>query len=59
MTATLLQYRNTPTLGIGYSPEQIIFGRMLKDVLPNLTANLRYKAKTTDYKKYGVDFSKY
>jgi hypothetical protein len=56
----LLQYRNTPLLGIGYSPAQTLFGRALKDALPTNPANLRYKAETTDYqKKYGVPFSKY
>ena len=56
----LLKYRNTPLLGIGYSPTQIMFGHNLKDALPNHPANLRYNAVTTDYaKKYGVEPSKY
>ena len=56
----LLQYRNTPLLGVGYSPAQILFGRILKDALPCRPDNLRYKAETTDYqKKYGVPFSEY
>ena len=60
MAVALLQYRNMPLLGIGYSPAQILFGRNFKDALPNHPANLRYKAVTTDYaKKYGVEPSKY
>ena len=56
----LLQYRNTPLLGVGHSPAQIMFGRTLKDALPNLPANLRYRAETTNYsKKYGVPASEY
>ena len=56
----LLQYRNTPLLGVGHSPAQIMFGRTLKDALPNLPANLRYRAETTNFsKKYGVPASEY
>ena len=56
----LLQYRNTPLLGVGHSPAQILFGRTLKDALPNLPANLRYRAETTNFsKKYGVPASEY
>ena len=56
----LLQYKNTPLLGVGYSPAQILFGHALKDALPTSPANLRYRAETTDYqRKYGVPFSKY
>ena len=56
----LLQYRNTPLLGVGHSPAKIMFGRTLKDALPNLPANLRYRAETTNYsKKDGVPASKY
>ena len=32
----LLQYRNTPLLGIGYSPAQMLFGRRQKTELPVL-----------------------
>ena len=47
-------------MGIGYSPAQILFGRNLKDALPNHPANLRYKAVTMDYtNKYGVEPSKH
>ena len=56
----LLQYRNTPLLGVGYSQAQILFGRALKDALPTSPANMRYRSETMDYqKKYGVPFSKY
>ena len=58
VAVALLQYRNTPLLGVGHSPAQIMFGRTLKDALPNLPANLRYRAETTNYsKKYGVPAS--
>ena len=37
-----------------------MFGRTLKDALPNLPANLRYRAETTNFrKKYGEPASKY
>ena len=56
----LLQYRNTPLLGVGYSPAKMLFGRQLKDALPSSPGSLRYDAVTTDYqKKYGVPFSEY
>ena len=57
----LLQYWNTPLLRVGHSPAQILFGRTLEeDALPNLPANLTYRAETTNYsKKYGVPASEY
>ena len=56
----LLQYRNTPLLGIGHSPAQMLFGRTLKDALPTSPEKLRCEAWTTDYhKKYDVPQSEY
>ena len=47
-------------MGVGHSPAQIMFGRTLKDALPNLPANLRYRAETTNFsKKHGVPASEY
>ncbi len=34
VTAALLQYRNTPLQGIGHSPSQLLYGRLLRDHIP-------------------------
>ena len=35
VTKALLQYRNTPILGLGMSPAYMLFGRPLRDALPS------------------------
>ena len=37
----LMQYRNTPLSSVGKSPAQLLFGRILRDHLPNLPATIR------------------
>ena len=55
MAKALLQYRNTPLLGIGFSPIQMLFGRPLKDALPSPPGSLLWNATTIDYDKcYGM-----
>ena len=36
-----MQYRNTPLSSVGKSPAQLLFGRILRDHLPNLPAHYR------------------
>ena len=61
MAVALLQYRNTPLQGVGYSPAQILFGRHLKDALPSPPHHLRFQPPTTVNfsTKYGVPPSRY
>ena len=41
-TQALLQYRNTPIMGLGMSPAYMLYGRQLRDALPSVPSGLTY-----------------